>query len=48
MQNSSNAWTYVNNKKYFITITDLKIKESNVNDIYVATIEYTYSLPDTI
>lgn len=48
MQNSSNAWTYVNNKKYFITITDLKITESNVNDIYVASIEYTYSLADTI
>lgn len=47
LQNSTNAWTYVNNKKYFITITDLKITESSVNDIYVATIEYEYSMGDT-
>ena len=47
LQNSTNAWTFVNGKKYFITITDLKITESNVNDIYTATVEYTYSLGDT-
>lgn len=47
LQNSSNAWTYVNGKKYFITITDLKITESNVNDIYTATVEYEYSMGDT-
>ena len=47
LQNSSNAWTYVNGKKYFITITDLKITESQVNDIYTATVEYEYSMGDT-
>lgn len=47
LQNSSNAWTFVNGKKYFITITDLKITESQVNDIYTATVEYEYSLGDT-
>lgn len=47
MQNSKNAWTYVNNKKYFITITDLKVTESSVNDIYTAQIEYEYSMADT-
>lgn len=47
LQNSSNAWTYVNGKKYFITITDLKITESQVNDIYTVTVEYEYSMGDT-
>ena len=47
LQNSSNAWTYVNGKKYFITITDLKITESQVNNIYTATVEYEYSMGDT-
>ena len=47
LQNSSNAWTYVNGKKYFITITDLKMTESQVNDIYTATVEYEYSMGDT-
>ena len=47
LQNSSNAWTYVNGKKYFITVTDLKITESQVNDIYTATVEYEYSMGDT-
>lgn len=47
MQNSTNAWTFVNNKKYFITITDLKISESTVNGIYTASVEYEYSMADT-
>lgn len=47
LQNSKNAWTYVNDKKYFITVTDLKITESSVSDIYVVQIEYEYSLGDT-
>lgn len=47
LQNSKNAWTEVNNKKYYITITDLKITETSVPDIYNATISYTYNTGDT-
>lgn len=44
---SYNAWTYVNGVKYAIIITDVQIAESNVNDIYQATITYKYSLNDS-
>lgn len=47
LQNSKVAWTYVNGQKYFITITDLKITESQVKDIYVGQITYEYQTGDT-
>lgn len=47
LQNSKTAWTYVNGQKYFITITDLKITESQVKDIFVGQIEYEYNTGDT-
>lgn len=49
LQNSLNAWTTVNNKNYKVTVTDLKITESNsVNNIYTGQITYEYSLADTL
>ena len=44
---SYSAWTYVNDVKYAIIITDVQVNESNVNDIYQGTVKYKYSLPDT-
>lgn len=48
LQNSLNAWTVVNGRKYSVTITDLKISESStVNGIYTGEITYTYSQGDS-
>lgn len=47
LQNSRRAWTTVNGREYLITVTDLKVVESDVDGIYTGQIEYTYSLPDT-
>lgn len=43
---SYNAWTYINGIKYLIIITNVQISETNVNDIYQATVTYKYSLSD--
>lgn len=48
LQNSYNAWTTVNNKEYSIHISDIKVEETDVNGIYTAEIEYTYSMGDTL
>lgn len=47
LQNSKQAWTIVNNKLYYITVTDIKITETSVPDIYTASISYTYNTGDT-
>lgn len=47
LQNSRYAWTTVNSKDYFITITDIKITETSVPNIYTAQITYTYNTGDT-
>lgn len=44
LQQSRNAWTYINGEKYRIIVSDLTITETSVTDIYTATIEYTYSM----
>lgn len=48
LQNSYNAWTTVNGKKYAIHITDIQIDETDVAGIYTAQIEYEYSMGDTL
>lgn len=47
LQNSTNAWIEINGKTYTINITDVKIDKTTVNEIYVGTISYTYSLADS-
>lgn len=44
LQQSRNAWTWVNGQKYRILVDDLTINTTSVEDIYTATIEYKYSL----
>lgn len=46
MLHSYSAWTYVNNTKYAIIITDVQVNESDVNDIYQISVKYKYSLND--
>lgn len=48
LQNSYNAWTTVNGKKYAIHITDIQIDETDVAGIYTAQIAYEYSMGDTL
>lgn len=47
LQNSKQAWTEINGKLYYITITDIKITEQGVPNIYEASISYTYNTGDT-
>ena len=44
LQQSRNAWTYVNGEKYRIIIGDITINTTSVTDIYTATVQYTYSM----
>lgn len=44
LQQSRDTWIYLNGEKYRILVSDLTITETNVTDIYTATIEYTYSM----
>ena len=44
LQQSRTAWTYVNNERYRIIVSDLTINTTSVTDIYTATIDYTYSM----
>lgn len=43
---SYNAWTYVNDVKYAIIVTDVQVNETSTNDIYQVTVKYEYSVPD--
>lgn len=47
LQNSTNAWTVVNGKTYSVNITDVKIDETTVDEIYTGTVTYIYSLADS-
>lgn len=47
LQNSLNAWTLVNGKRYAITVTDIKITETSAKGTYMVNLDYEYSMADT-
>lgn len=46
LQNSYTVWIVINNKKYYIIVSEVSVEEPSDN-IYKATIKYTYSLMDS-
>lgn len=44
LQQSRSVWTYINGEKCRVLVDDLTINETNVSDVYTATISYTYSM----
>lgn len=47
MLNSTNAWTEINGETYSIIINAVNVDETTQDDVYEATITYTYSLKET-